>query len=83
MNRHPYIVDISGELKCRLFHFTLYRKANFIDRVTVEFSFIPVNYRIIAVDSHCPVIVRDREGEDFSVKLFFALYKFKEFDITP
>jgi hypothetical protein len=76
-------MDISGEPKYRLFHFTLCRKANFINRVAVEFGFIPINYRIMAVDSYYPVIIQDKKGEDFSVKLFFALYKFKEFDITP
>ena len=61
----------------------LYYKTNFINRVVIEFGFVSINYKIIAIDSHYLVIIRDREGEDFLVKLFFVLYKFKEFDITP
>ena len=32
-------------------------QANFIDKAAVEFGFVPVNYRIMTGDSHCPVIV--------------------------
>ena len=34
----------------------------------------------MAVDLHHTIIVRDRNGEDFLVKLFFALYSFIELD---
>ena len=45
-----------------------------MDRVAVEGGLFSVRYRVAAVDSHRPVIVRDWEGEDFLMKLFFALH---------
>jgi hypothetical protein len=50
--------------------------------VAVEGGLFSVDHRIMTIDSHCPVIVRDRESEDLSMKLFFALHKSKEFDNT-
>ena len=38
-------------------------------------GFSPVNYGVVTVDSHCSVIVRDRESEDISIELFFTIYK--------
>ena len=35
---------------------------------------------VMAIDSHRPVIVRDRKGKNFSMKLFFALHSFVKFD---
>ena len=37
----------------------------------------------MAVDSHRPMVVRDRESEDLPVKLLFTLHKSEEFDDTP
>ena len=34
-------------------------------------GFVSVDYGIMAVDSHSPVIVRDRKGENLPVELFF------------
>lgn len=52
------------------------------DGVAVEGGLFPVDHRIMTVDSHCPVIVRDGESEDLLMKLFFALHKSEEFDNT-
>lgn len=51
--------------------------------MAVEGSLFSVNYRIIAVDPHYLVIVKDGEGEDFLVKLLFTLHKSKEFNNPP
>ena len=54
-----------------------------MDPVAVEGGFVSVNYRVVAVNSHCPVIVRDREDEYLPVKLIFMLHKFEESNNTP
>jgi len=51
--------------------------------MVVEGSLTYINYSVIAVDPYCVVIMRNRERENFLIKLFFALYKPKEFDDTP
>jgi len=38
--------------------------------------------RVMAVNPHCPMAVRDRESKDLSVKFHFTLHKFEEFDNT-
>jgi hypothetical protein len=51
--------------------------------MAVEGGFISIDYRVMAIDSHYPVIMRDREGEYLLVKLIFTLYKSKEPNNTP
>ena len=83
MSRHPYVVDIFGELVCRPFLFAiLASEVERFDEVAVEGGLFSVDHRIMTVDFHCPVIVRDKESEDLSMKLFFALHKSEEFDNT-
>ena len=54
-----------------------------MDWMAVEGSLACVDYRVMAVDPYRLVIMRDREGENFLMKLFFALHKPEEFDNTP
>lgn len=83
MSRYLYIVDVFGEfVRCSFCFAVRCCKANFIDRVAVEFGFVFIDYRVVVVDSYCLIVVRDREGKDLLVKLFFAFYKLKEFNIT-
>ena len=83
MSRHLYVVDILSKLVCCLFLFAiLASEVERFDKVVVEGGFFSVDYKIMTVDSYCLVIVQDRESEDLSIKLFFALHKSEEFDNT-
>ncbi len=81
LTRHPYVVDILGEFVRRPLFFTI-GEIEFTNRVTIEGSLVPLNQGVVAIDSHGGMIVRDRKGEDFLVKLFLALYSFVELDDT-
>ena len=50
--------------------------------MTIESSLIFLDNSVMAIDSHRPVIVRDRKGKNFPVKLFFTLYISIKFDST-
>ena len=41
-----------------------------MDWVAIETRLIPFNHRIMAVDPHRPVIVRDGKGENLPIQLF-------------
>ena len=83
VSRHPYVVDILGELVCRPFLFAiLASEVECFDGVAVEGGLFSIDHRIMAVNPHCPVVVRDGEGEDFPVKLLFAFHKSEEFNRT-
>src|SRR5271163_2996155 len=81
MSRHPYIIDTLCELACRPLLFAIqFCEVERTDRVTVEGSLISIDQSVMAVDSHRPVIVRDRKGENFPVHFLFALREFEELD---
>ena len=73
------IIDILSEFIGGLLFFTI-GEIELTNRVTIEGSLIPLDHRVIAVDPHRPVIVRNRKGEDLPVQLFLALYRPKKFD---
>ena len=80
---HRYIVYILGELICRPFFFTIFASEfERFDGVVVEGGHFSIDHRIMTVDSQYPMIVRDREIENLSMKLFFTLCKSEEFDNT-
>lgn len=84
VRRHPNIVDIFGKLVYGPLLLAIHcREAELVDWMPVEGGFDSINYRIVAIDSYSPVIVRDRESEDFSVKLFFTIQKPKKFNNAP
>ena len=84
MVRHPNIVDIFGELVGRQLVFTIQcREVERMDWIVIECGFVSVDYRIVPVDPHCPMIVRDGKGQDLPMKLLFALYSFVELDDGP
>jgi hypothetical protein len=55
-------------------------KVEYFNKIIIKDSIFSVDYRLIALDPHYLIIVRDKEGEDFLVKLLFTLYKSKEFN---
>ena len=60
--RHISIVHVLGELvSCPLF-FTI-GEIEFTNRVTIEGSLVPFNHRVMAIDSHSGMIMRDGKGE--------------------
>ena len=61
MSRHPYVVDVFGELVCRPLLFTIQCcEAELMDMISIEGGPLTVDHRIMTVDSHRPVIVRGR-----------------------
>lgn len=77
VNRHPYIVDVLRKLiRCPLFLAFRRCKEELMDGVTTEGGIISFDNRIVTVDSHRSIIVRDRKGEDLPVQLFLAVYRF-------
>lgn len=50
--------------------------------MTIEGDLIFLDDSVMAIDSHRPVIVRDRKRKNFPVKLFFALHSSVKFDDT-
>ena len=48
--------------------------------MAIERSLVFLNHGVMAVDSHGPVIVRDRKGKDFPIQLFLALHRPEKFD---
>ena len=60
MSWHPYVVDVLCKLVCCPFLFAiLASEAEFLDGVAVIGSILSVNYRIVAVYPHCPIIMQD------------------------
>jgi hypothetical protein len=60
MNRHLYIVNIFGKFIKNPFVFAVqFREIEFTDRMAVENGFVFIDHRIMAVDPHRTVIVRD------------------------
>ena len=53
-----------------------------MDGVAIKGGLIFLDDSVLAIDSHPPVIVRDRKGKSFPVKLFFALHSSVKFDGT-
>jgi len=75
--------DIYSNTISRPFLFiVLFSVIEFTNRVAVEGSLISLNKSVIVIDPYYTIIVRDRKGEDFSVKLLFALYSSVELDNT-
>ena len=54
-----------------------------MDRVAVKESFASIDHRIVTVNPHRAVVVRDREGKDLPMKLLLALYSSTELDDAP
>ena len=46
--------------------------------MTIEDCLIFLDDSVVIVNSHRSMIVQDRKGENFLMKLFFALYSFVE-----
>ena len=51
--------------------------------MAVKGSLISTDYKVIVVNYYYLVTVRDSEGEDFLIELFFAINKLEKFDNTP
>ena len=84
MGGHPNLVDIwSGLIGRPLVSSVQCHEAKLMDGVAVERRLLSKDYRIKSVDPHGAVVVRDSEGEDLSMQLFFALYSFVELDDAP
>jgi hypothetical protein len=45
------------------------------DGVTIKGSVFCLDYRVVAIDSHRSVVVRDRESKNVPVEFFLALYE--------
>jgi hypothetical protein len=64
-----YVVNIFGEFVCRPFLLAVQcLEAELVDRVTVISCVLSFNHRVVAVDSHCSVVMRDQKGKDFPVQ---------------
>ena len=73
------IVHVLGELvSCSLF-FTV-GEIEFTNGVTVEGSLVPFNHRVMVIDSHSGMIMRNGKGEDLPIQLFLALHRPKKLD---
>ena len=58
MSQHPYIVDIFGEsVRGPLVLAVFACKIERLDRMAVEGDFVFIDYKVVAVNSHCSVIV--------------------------
>lgn len=71
------IVDVLDKLVASPLFFTI-GEIEFTNRVTIEVNLIPFNHRLMAIDSHNGMIVRDGKGEDLPVQLFLALHQPKK-----
>lgn len=81
MGRHEHIVDVLGELVSRPFlPPVLFSDIEFTNVVAVKGNSASLNQRVVAVHSHRAVIMRDRKGVDFLVKLLFAPHSSVQFD---
>ena len=79
--RRVIIIDVLDEYKTRPLVFAvLFCEVELADWMAIEGSLVPLNHRVVAIDSHGGMIVRDRKGKDLPVKLFLAPYKSKKFD---
>ncbi len=79
MVRHPNIVDVLCEPVCSPFLFVFERcKIKRMDWVPVVSGFLPIDYGVVAVDPHGPVIVRHRENDGLPVNLFLPLCESKQ-----
>ena len=67
---------------CLFLFVILINKVEYFNKIIIKGRLFSGDYRKIAVqvDPHYLIIVRDKEGEDFLVKLLFTLYKSKEFN---
>ena len=50
--------------------------------MAIEGNLFFLDNSVMIIDSYRSIIVRDREGENFSIKLFLTLHSFIEFDNT-
>ncbi len=80
MSRYLGIIDTLSKPIRRLFLFPIKcGKAEFINRITVDYGLYALDYRVVAINSYSVVIVRNKKGENLSIKLFLALHKPKQF----
>ena len=82
---HPRVIDVFDEFVCCPLLFAICCcEAKVVDRVAIEGGgFSTVNHGIVTVDADRPVIVRDREREDFPIDLVFALDEPEKFNDGP
>ena len=81
MKRYLYVVDVFREFVDRPFFLAIEGcEVKFVNRVAVKGRFIFFNNGVMAIDFDRAMIIRNRKGEDFPVKLFLAFHIFKEFD---
>ena len=84
MRRHPYIIDVLGELVCRPLLFAAqFCEVKLADGVTIKGSVFSLDYRVVAIDSHRGVVVRDRESKNVPVEFFLALYEPEKLNDNP
>lgn len=48
--------------------------------MAVEYSLVSLDYGVVSVNPHGPVIVQDGKHEDLAVQLFLALYRLEKYD---
>ncbi len=58
MSWYLYIIDVFGEFVRGLLVFAFFAcKIKLLDQIVVEGSLVSINYRIMAIDSYCFVIM--------------------------
>ena len=77
--RHISIVHVLGELVSFPLFFTI-GEIEFTNRVSIEGSLVSSNHRVMAIDSHSGMIMRDGKDEDLPIQLFLALHRPKKLD---
>lgn len=84
MLRHPRTINILSEfIRCPfLFAFEL-DEAKLANWMTEVGGLFPIDYWIMAIDPHCPMVVRDGERQDLSVYFFLTLSKSEKLDNGP
>ncbi|KAK5637255.1 hypothetical protein RRF57_012967 [Xylaria bambusicola] len=76
---HPSVVNILSEPICSPLLFTIqFCKREVTDWVAVVLSFLPIDHRVVAIDTHRLVVMRDRERKDPPVDLILAPNKTKK-----
>jgi hypothetical protein len=74
MHWHEFVVDIFGESVRRPLLFAIpFCENEIADQMTVISGLVLLNDRVMPVNSHAVVVMRDRESEDFSMQFSLAL----------
>ena len=70
------VIDVLDQYKSPPLVFALlFYEAEFTDWMAIEGSLVSFNHRVVSIDPHRPVIIRDRKGENLPVQLFLALHR--------